>query len=307
MKKLICTVMASALLALSLVGCGSSSSSDVGYGSSSSSDAGTTSAASSDAGGVTGAITVVSREDGSGTRGAFVELLGIVDDQKNDATTETAEITNSTSVMLSTVAGNTNAIGYVSLGSLSDTVKAVKVDGIECTAENIKSGEYKVARPFNLAYYDGELSETAQDLINYIMSSDGQAIVEKEGYIPIEGGSAYESKKLSGKITVAGSTSVAPLMNVIADEYKKVNPDVTIEIQESGSTAGIQSATEKAVDIGMSSRELKDEEAAKLATKQIAMDGIAVIENQSNTIDTLTSEQIKSVYLGETTAWEDLK
>lgn len=296
MKKLICTVMASALLALSLVGCGSSSS-----------DAGTTTAASSEAGGVTGAITVVSREDGSGTRGAFVELLGIVDDQENDATTEAAEITNSTSVMLSTVAGNTNAIGYVSLGSLSDTVKAVKVDGVECTAENIKSGEYKVARPFNLAYYDGELSETAQDLIDYIMSSDGQAIVEKEGYISVEGGSAYESKKLSGKITVAGSTSVAPLMNVIADEYKKLNPDVTIEIQESGSTAGIQSATEKAVDIGMSSRELKDEEAAKLATKQIAMDGIAVIENQSNTIDTLTSEQIKSVYLGETTAWDDLK
>ena len=297
MKKLICTVMASALLALSLVGCGSSSSSD----------AGTTSAASSEAGGVTGAITVVSREDGSGTRGAFVELLGIVDDQENDATTEAAEITNSTSVMLSTVAGNTNAIGYVSLGSLSDTVKAVKVDGVECTAENIKSGEYKVARPFNLAYYDGELSETAQDLIDYIMSSDGQAIVEKEGYIPVEGGSAYESKKLSGKITVAGSTSVAPLMNVIADEYKKLNPDVTIEIQESGSTAGIQSATEKAVDIGMSSRELKDEEAAKLATKQIAMDGIAVIENQSNTIDNMTSDQIKSIYLGETTAWDDLK
>lgn len=297
MKKLICTVMAGALLALSLVGCGSSSSSD----------AGTTSAASSEAGGVTGAITVVSREDGSGTRGAFVELLGVVDDRKNDATTETAEITNSTSVMLSTVAGNTNAIGYVSLGSLSDTVKAVKVDGVECTADNIKSGDYKVARPFNLAYYDGELSETAQDLIDYIMSSDGQAIVAKEGYIPIEGGSAYESNKLSGKITVAGSTSVAPLMNVIADEYKKLNPDVTIEIQESGSTAGIQSATEKAVDIGMSSRELKDEEAEKLATKQIAMDGIAVIENKSNTIDNMTSEQIKSIYLGETKSWDELK
>lgn len=297
MKKLICTVMAGALLALSLVGCGGSSSSD----------AGTTSAASSEAGGVTGAITVVSREDGSGTRGAFVELLGVIDDRKNDATTESAEITNSTSVMLSTVAGNTNAIGYVSLGSLSDTVKAVKVDGVECTADNIKSGDYKVARPFNLAYYDGELSKTAQDLIDYIMSSDGQTIVAKEGYIPIEGGSAYESKKLSGKITVAGSTSVAPLMNVIADEYKKLNPDVTIEIQESGSTAGIQSATEKAVDIGMSSRELKDEEAAKLATKQIAMDGIAVIENKSNTIDNMTSEQIKSIYLGETKSWDELK
>ena len=293
MKKLICTVMAGAMLALSFAGCGNSSSAE-GIG-------------SSDINGVTGAITVVSREDGSGTRGAFVELLGIVDDRENDATTETAEITNSTSVMLSTVAGNTNAIGYVSLGSLSDTVKSLKVDGVECTAENIKSGNYKVARPFNLAYYDGELSENAQDLIDYIMSSDGQAIVEEEGYIPIEGGSAYESKNLKGKITIAGSTSVAPLMNVIADEYKKLNPDVSIEIQESGSTAGIQSATEKAVDIGMSSRELKDEEAEKLATKQIAMDGIAVIVNQSNTTDDMTSDRIKSIYLGETTSWDDIK
>lgn len=293
MKKLICTVMAGAMLALSFAGCGNSSSAE-GSG-------------SSDINGVTGAITVVSREDGSGTRGAFVELLGIVDDRENDATTETAEITNSTSVMLSTVAGNTNAIGYVSLGSLSDTVKSLKVDGVECTAENIKSGDYKVARPFNLAYYDGELSENAQDLIDYIMSSNGQAIVEEEGYIPIEGGSAYESKNLKGKITIAGSTSVAPLMNVIADEYKKLNPDVSIEIQESGSTAGIQSATEKAVDIGMSSRELKDEEAEKLATKQIAMDGIAVIVNQSNTTDDMTSDRIKSIYLGETTSWDDIK
>lgn len=297
MKKLICTVMAGAMLALSFAGCGSSSS-DASNSSGSS---------SSESGGTTGAITVVSREDGSGTRGAFVELLGIVDDQENDAITETAEITNSTSVMLSTVAGNTNAIGYVSLGSLSDTVKAVKVDNHECTAEKIKSGEYNVARPFNLAYYDGQLSEQAQDLIDYIMSSDGQAIVEKEGYIPIEGGSAYKSKNLEGKIAVAGSTSVAPLMNVIADEYKKLNPNVSIEIQESGSTAGIQSVTEKAVDIGMSSRELKDEEAKALTAKQIAMDGIAVIVNQANTTDNLTSDQIKSIYLGETTLWDEIK
>lgn len=293
MKKLICTVMAGAMLALSFAGCGSSSSS-----ANSDSPSGT---------GITGAITVVSREDGSGTRGAFTELLGIVDDQKNDATTESAEITNSTSVMISTVAGNNNAIGYVSLGSLSDTVKAVKVDGVECNANNIKSGEYKVARPFNLAYYDGELSEAAQDLIDYIMSSYGQAIVEKEGYIPIEGDSEYKSKNLDGKITVAGSTSVAPLMNVIADEYKKLNPNVSIEIQESGSTAGIQSATEKAVDIGMSSRELKNEETKTLTAKQIAMDGIAVIVNQSNTTDDLTSDMIKSIYLGNTTVWDEIQ
>lgn len=293
MKKLICTVMAGAMLALSFAGCGSSSSS-----ANSDSPSGT---------GITGAITVVSREDGSGTRGAFTELLGVLDEKKNDATTESAEITNSTSVMISTVAGNNNAIGYVSLGSLSDTVKAVKVDGIECTANNIKSGEYKVARPFNLAYCDGELSEAAQDLIDYIMSSDGQAIVEKEGYIPIEGDSEYKSKNLDGKITVAGSTSVAPLMNVIADEYKKLNPNVSIEIQESGSTAGIQSATEKAVDIGMSSRELKDEETKTLTAKQIAMDGIAVIVNQSNTTDDLTSDMIKSIYLGNTTVWDEIQ
>lgn len=292
MKKLICSVIVIALVAISLVGCGSSNNS--------SSD-------SSNGNKVTGDITVVSREDGSGTRGAFTELLGIVDDKENDATTESAEITNSTSVMMTTVQGNDNAIGYVSLGSLSDSVKEVTVDGIEGTAENVKSGKYKISRPFNLCYYDGKLSKLAEDLINFIMSDEGQKTVDKEGYISVESGKFYKASGLKGKITVAGSTSVAPLMNVIADEYKKLNPGVTIEIQESGSTAGIQSATEKAVDIGMSSRELKDDEAKTLATKKIAMDGIAVIVNKNNSIDNLTSDQIKSIYLGETTSWDDIK
>ena len=192
MKKLICSVMVIALVAISLVGCGSSNNS--------SSD-------SSNGNKVTGDITVVSREDGSGTRGAFTELLGIVDDKENDATTESAEITNSTSVMMTTVQGNDNAIGYVSLGSLSDSVKEVTVDGVEGTAENVKTGKYKISRPFNLCYYDGKLSKLAEDLINFIMSDEGQKTVDKEGYISVESGKSYKASGLKGKITVAGSTS----------------------------------------------------------------------------------------------------
>ena len=268
MKKLLCGILAGTVLALSFAGCGSSDSNK-----------------DTDNSGVTGEITVVSREDGSGTRSAFTELLGIIDEKENDATTETAEITNSTSVMITTV----------------------KVDGVEGTAENVKNGTYKISRPFNLAYYDGKLSKVAQDFVDFIMSSDGQQIVDKEGYISVEEGESYKSTGISGKVTLAGSTSVAPLMNVIADEYKKLNPDVSVEIQESGSSAGIQSAMQKAVDIGMSSRELKDDEAKTLVTKQIAMDGIAVVVNKENTIDSLTSDQIKSIYLGETTTWEDVQ
>lgn len=290
MKKLLCGILAGTVLALSCAGCGSSDSNK-----------------DTDNSGVTGEITVVSREDGSGTRSAFTELLGILDDRENDATTETAEITNSTSVMITTVEGNKNAIGYVSLGSLSDTVKEVKVDDVEGNAENVKNGTYKISRPFNLAYYDGKLSKVAQDFVDFIMSSDGQEIVDKEGYISVEEGTPYKSSGISGKVTLAGSTSVAPLMNVIADEYKKLNPDVSVEIQESGSSAGIQSAIKKAVDIGMSSRELKDDEAKSLVTKQIAMDGIAVVVNKENTIENLTSDQIKSIYLGETTTWDEVK
>ena len=195
--------------------------------------------------GTTGPISVISREEGSGTRGAFVELMGVVDDDDNDITTVRAEITNSTSVMLTTVAGNPAAIGYVSLGSLSNDVKAVKVDGVEATTDNVKSGTYAVARPFLLAYKDGSLSDIAQDYLNFIMSADGQKIIGEEGYISVVDGEAYAVSGLSGKLVLAGSTSVAPVMEVLADAYKALNPDVTIEIQQTGSGSGITSAIEK--------------------------------------------------------------
>ena len=279
-KKILAVVAATVITTLAFTGCGKSNESKSG----------------SDKG-VTGEINVISREENSGTRGAFVELMGIVDENDNDITTQTAEVTNSTSVMLSTVAQNEKAIGYVSLGSLSTDVKALKVDGVDATTENIKSGQYKVARPFNLAYQDGK----------YIMSDEGQKIVDKEGYISVDSEGSYKASRLKGKITLAGSTSVAPLMDVLKDEYIKMNPDVSIEIQESGSSAGIQSAIEGATEIGMSSRELKDEEVSKLVSKQIAMDGIAVIINKANKLDNITSDQVKSIYTGETTTWDKLK
>ncbi len=255
--------------------------------------------------GTTGQISVISREEGSGTRGAFVELMGVVDDDDNDITTVSAEITNSTSVMLTTVAGNPAAIGYVSLGSLSNDVKAVKVDGVEATTDNVKSGTYAVARPFLLAYKDGSLSDIAQDYLKFIMSADGQKIIGDEGYISVEEGEAYTASGLSGKIVLAGSTSVAPVMEGLADAYKALNPDVTIEIQQTGSGSGITSAIEGVCDFGMSSRELKDSEKAELTSTQIAMDGIAVVVNNANTVENLSSETIKGIYLGEITDWAD--
>lgn len=251
-------------------------------------------------------ITVISREDGSGTRSAFVELLGIVDEKENDIITQMAEITNSTSVMLSTVEGNKAAIGYVSMGSLSDNVKTVQVDGVDATAENVKSGDYKVSRPFVIAYKPNELSDIGEDFINFIMSTQGQAIVEEEGFIGFETDGDYGGSGKSGKITLAGSTSVAPVMHVLASTYKEINPDVTVEIQESGSSAGIQSAIEGAVEIGMSSRELKEEEAAELDSLQIALDGIAVIVNKENQVSSLTSEQIKKIYTGKVVDWSEI-
>lgn len=255
--------------------------------------------------GTTGPISVISREEGSGTRGAFVELMGVVDADDNDITTVRAEITNSTSVMLTTVAGNPAAIGYVSLGSLSNDVKAVKVDGVEATTDNVKSGTYAVARPFLLAYKDGSLSDIAQDYLNFIMSADGQKIIGEEGYISVADGEAYAASGLSGKLVLAGSTSVAPVMEVLADAYKALNPDVTIEIQQTGSGSGITSAIEGVCDFGMSSRELKDSEKAELTSTQIAMDGIAVVVNNANTVEDLSSETIKGIYLGEITDWAD--
>lgn len=251
-------------------------------------------------------ISVITREEGSGTRGAFVELLGIVDGDGNDNIVKTAEATNSTSVMMTTVAGNKNAIGYVSLGSLSSDVKAIKVDGAEPTVANIEAGTYKVARPFNLVYNDDKLSDVAADFVKFIMSSEGQAIVTRKGYISVKTSDSYKSSGLTGTVVLDGSTSVGPLMDAIADEYKKLNPDVKVQIQQTGSSAGINSAIEGVCDIGMSSRELKSSESAKIKAHKMATDGIAVIVNNSNTVDGLTSEQIRSIFLGETTSWDGL-
>lgn len=252
-------------------------------------------------------ITVVSREDGSGTRGAFIELFGI--EEKNDAgekvdhTTDTAEITNSTAVMMTTVAGNENAIGYVSLGSLNDTVKAVTIDGAEATAENIKNGTYSVARPFNIAT-GKEVSEVTQDFISFILSEDGQAVVEENGYISQGNKGAFESTQAKGKIIVAGSSSVTPVMEKLKEAYLAINPNATIEVQQSDSTTGMTSVMEGMCDIGMASRDLKDSElAAGLNPTVIAMDGIAVVVNKNNPVNDLTSEQVKDIFTGALTEW----
>ena len=251
-------------------------------------------------------ICVISREDGSGTRDAFTELLGIMENNV-DNTTVNAEITNSTSVMMTTVAGNTEAIGYVSLGSLNDSVKAIKVDGVGATTNNVSNGDYAVARPFNIVTGD-EVSENAQDFINFIMSKEGQAIIREEGYISVGGDSSYTVSGLTGTVTLAGSTSVAPVMEKIAEKYMELNAGVTIEIQQSGSGAGITSTIEGVCDIGMSSRDLKENEIAEgVSSTKIAMDGIAVIVNVDNAVDDLTSEQIKDIFVGKTTKWSEVQ
>ena len=253
-------------------------------------------------------ITVVSREEGSGTRGAFIELLGVEKEDeagnKVDYTTEEAVITNNTNVMMTTVAGNEAAIGYSSMGSLNDTVKALKVDGVEATVENIKSGDYKVSRPFNIAT-KGEASEVAQDFISYILSAEGQAVVSENGYIPLDDAPAYAGKQVSGKIVVAGSSSVTPVMEKLKEAYAALNPNAEIEIQQSDSTTGMQSAIDGVCDIGMASRDLKDSELeAGLTGTTIAMDGIAIIVNPANPVDSMTVEEIEQIFTGAVTTWE---
>lgn len=272
---------------------------------------GTTVFASAVSAAPSGAITVVSREDGSGTRGAFIELFGIQEEQdgeKVDMTTMDASVTNSTSVMMTTVAGDENAIGYISLGSLNDTVKAVKIDGAEASAENVANDTYKVSRPFNIVTGE-EISETAQDFVNYIMSEEGQQIVEDNGYIKEDAeAEAYEGGEVSGKIVIAGSSSVTPVMEKLSEAYQALNKDVTIEVQQSDSTTGVNSTAEGICDIGMVSRELKDEEGELGLTAQvIARDGIAVIVNKDNDLEDLTTEQVKAIFTGETTEWEALE
>ncbi len=294
LKKAAAILMAATLVMGAFAGCGSSSD-DGG-------DAAT---------GATGEITVNTREDGSGTRGAFTELFGIieeVDGEEVDMTTQGAKVTNSTSVMMQTVAEDVNSIGYISLGSLDESVTAVKIDGVEATAENVANGTYKVSRPFNIATKEG-LSDAAQDFVNYIMSAEGQQVIEDEGYIKADdAAAAFTSNGASGSVTVAGSSSVTPVMEKLVEAYQAVNPNVTIEVQESDSTTGMQNAIDGLCDIGMASRDLKDSETgAGLTGTVIAQDGIAVIVNNDSGITELTSDQVKQVYLGEITQWEDLK
>ena len=261
-------------------------------------------------GSMEGAIDVISREDGSGTRGAFIELFGVeqkdASGEKVDYTTDDAEITNSTEVMITSVAGDKQAIGYISLGSINDSVKALKIDGAAATVDDIKDGSYKIARPFNIVT-TGEVSDVAQDFINFIFSEEGQKVVEDNGYISQGNQGAYTASEKSGKVTVAGSSSVTPVMEKLAEAYKALNSEVTVEVQQSDSTTGVTSALEGVCDIGMASRDLKEEETAKGAQGQvIAMDGIAVVVNNDNPVDDLTSEQVKDIYVGDTTDWSDL-
>ena len=256
-------------------------------------------------------ISVLSREDGSGTRGAFIELFGIekkdANGKKVDYITEEAAITNSTAVMLTSVAGDGYAIGYVSLGSLNDSVKAVKIDGADATVANITNGSYKISRPFNIAVKEG-LSPVALDFVNFIVSDDGQKIIAANKYIKIQNTKAYSSNKASGKVVVAGSSSVSPVMEKLIEAYKSVNPNAKIELQTSDSTTGVTNAINGTCDIGMASRALKDSEKAKGVQEiTIAIDGIAVIVNKLNPVADMTKTQVEQIFTGNITKWSDVK
>lgn len=283
MKKVICFVLTAMLGVIGLAGCGKGGSDT---------------------------ITVISREDGSGTRGAFIELFGIeqkdADGKKIDHTISSAEITNSTSVMMTTVTGNNSAIGYISLGSLNDTVKALKVDGVEATAANVKNSSYKIARPFNIAT-KGDPTGVADDFIKFIMSEDGQKVVEDNGYISNSNTGKFTTSGAAGKISVGGSSSVTPVMEKLKEAYIKVNSAAQLEIQQSDSTTGMTSTIDGAYDIGMASRELKDSElSAGLKPQVIAMDGIAVIVNKDNALDDISSDSVMKIYTGEITKWSEI-
>ena len=312
MKKIISIVIASMLMVAALSGCATS-----GTDTSASPEA-TQSAATPEATQTTSPdfetdreMSVISREEGSGTRGAFIELFGIeqkdANGEKVDYTTEEAAITNSTSVMMTSVAGDKYAIGYISLGSLNDTVKAAKIDGVEATVANIKAGTYKISRPFNIATKEG-LSDLSKDFIAFILSSEGQKVIEDNGYIAVvEGAAAYAGTKPEGKIVIAGSSSVTPVMEKLKEAYLAINANAEIEIQQSDSSTGMTSAIDGICDIGMASRELKDSELeAGLTPTVIAMDGIAVILNNDNPLAELTKDQVLSIYTGETTLWNEI-
>ena len=300
MKRFGATALSGMLLMGALAGCGSSSST------SETTEEGSGAAPAA----VSGVIDVVSREDGSGTRGAFIELFGIeVKDEngnKTDRTTPDAIIANQTEVMMQNVAGDKNAIGYASLGSVDDSIKVLSIDGTEASAENVLNGSYKISRPFNIAT-KGDLSDATQDFINYILSAEGQKVINDNGYIQIDDkAEAFQSNGATGEITVAGSSSVTPVMEKLKEAYEEVNSGVSITIQESDSTTGMTSAMEGVCDIGMASRELSEEEAAELTPVKIALDGIAVIVNPENALNDLSAEQVCSIFTGEITDWSEL-
>ena len=261
-------------------------------------------------GGSSDKITVISREDGSGTRGAFIELTGIEEKDSNgnktDNTKKDALICKSTDVVLTQVSGDKNAIGYISFGSLNDTVKALKVEGVEPSTATIESGDYKIVRPFNIAVKDG-LSDAAQDFENYILSSDGQDIIEKAGYIKIDkSAAAYASNNASGKVVVSGSSSLTPVMEKLAESYQKANTNVTVDVQQSDSSTGIKDAINGTSDIGMASRDISDDELSQgIKSVTIAQDAIAVIVNKDNAVEDITMDEIKAIYTGSKTTWSD--
>lgn len=307
-KKYLAYAIVSALALSALTGCGNNDGNNGGNitGNSTENSSGNSSSKFD----ITKEINVLTREDGSGTRGAFIELFGI--EQKNEAgekmdyTTDTAAVTNSTSVMMTTVAGDLYSIGYISLGSKNDTIKTVQIDGAEATVENIKNGTYKIARPFNIATKE-EVSATAQDFIDFILSADGQAVIEENGYISVSDAESYSGVVESGKIIVAGSSSVTPVMEKLKEAYLAKNPGVTIEIQQSDSSTGMSDTIDGTCDIGMASRELKDSETEKgLTATVIAMDGITVIVNNDCPIDNLTSQQVKDIFTGTATSWSQI-
>ncbi len=329
MKKL-AMILAAIVMATTLAACGGadssgSSSSDSSTSSSSSSSTSQSGSSSEDSSSETSSssessaasdfdvsrdITVVSREEGSGTRGAFIELFGVEQKDENgekvDYTTPEANVTNNTSVMMTTVAGNEYAIGYISLGSLNETVKSIQIDGVDATVDNINNGTYAISRPFNIAVKEG-LSEVAQDFIDYIMSADGQKIIEDNGYITVSDAAAYAGSKPAGKVVVAGSSSVTPVMEKLKEAYLAVNPNAEIEVQQSDSSTGMTYAIEGNCDIGMASRELKDSELeAGLTPTVIAMDGIAVIVNNNSPVSNLTKDQVKAIFTGEALVWSDV-
>ena len=312
MKKILC-ILGTCLLVSGLTACSSTNATtnDVTTtAGESSTTTGEVPKSDTSSGSASGPITVVSREDGSGTRGAFIELFGIEESnesgEKMDLTTQEAEITNSTAVMMTTIAQNENSIGYISLGSMNDQVKAVKIDGIEASIDTVKDKSYPISRPFQIVTKDG-VSDLAKDFISFITSEEGQKVVEENGYVSEGNTGSYVKSNLSGKIVVAGSSSVTPVMEKLKESYLVWNPDVTIEVQQSDSTTGAISAIEGVCDIGMISRDIKDSERESGLTETvIALDGIAVIVSLDSPIDQLTKEQVKSIYTGDVINWDDI-